>query len=101
MRGFEPTAILSLGRPCNMVALSLLRSLCVSRLAELTPVIRAALSTSTAALVSNHYSFGGYEIYPMQGCSKDRFADVGAKVCQHTNPLLHGQPRHALDLLGR
>lgn len=45
--------------------------------------------------------FGEYEFYPLTVCSEDEMADLFAKVCQRTNPLLQGRPHDDLVLLGR
>lgn len=45
--------------------------------------------------------YGEYEFYPLTVCSEDEMADLFAKVCQRTNPLLQGKPHDDLILLGR
>ena len=51
IRGFDPSAILTLGLPSNLPAHSLQRSQYVNGLTELTPEIRQALFDSTAQVV--------------------------------------------------
>jgi len=58
IRGFDPSAVLTIGLPSNMPAHSLQRSQYVNGLAELTPDVRQALFDATAEVVTTHYRRG-------------------------------------------